>query len=47
MLDLIIRHARISGETQTLDIGCQDGRIVERAQRLDVPTREEIDAGGN
>ena len=47
MLDLIIRHARINGETQTLDIGCQDGRIVERAQRLDVPAREEIDAGGN
>ena len=47
MLDLIIRNARISGEKDTVDFGCQDGRIVERAHHLDAPAHQEIDASGN
>lgn len=46
MLDLIIRNARIVGETETVDLGCLDGRILERTGRLNDPAREEIDAGG-
>ena len=37
MLDLIIRNARIVGETETVDLGCLDGRITERTGRLDGP----------
>ena len=47
MLDLIIRNARIVGETETVDLGCLNGRITERTGRLDDPAREEIDAGGH
>lgn len=47
MLDLIIRNARIVGETETVDLGCLDGRILERTGRLNDPAREEIDAGGH
>lgn len=47
MLDLIIRNARIVGETQTVDLGCLDGRITERTGRLEGPARKEIDAGGH
>ena len=47
MLDLIIRNARIVGETETVDLGCLDGRITERTGRLEGPARKEIDAGGH
>ena len=47
MLDLIVRNARIVGETGTVDLGCLDGRIAERTGRLDGPAHQEIDAGGH
>ena len=47
MLDLIVRNARIVGETGTVDLGCLDGRIAERTSRLEGPARQEIDAGGH
>ena len=46
MLDLIIRNARLVDETETVDLGCLDGRITERQGRLDTPARDEIDAAG-
>jgi len=47
MLDLIVRNARIVGETGTVDLGCLDGRIAERTGRLDGPAHQEIDAAGH
>jgi len=47
MLDLLIRNAQLIDEKETVDLGCQDGRITERTPRLEAPAREEIDASGN
>jgi len=47
MLDLLIRNAQLIGEKETVDLGCQGGRITERTPRLEAPAREEIDASGN
>ena len=46
MLDLIVRNARLAGQSETVDFGCLDGKIKERQGRLDMPAREEIDAAG-
>ena len=35
MLDLIVRNARLAGQSETVDFGCLDGKIKERQGRLD------------
>jgi len=47
MFDLIIRNARIAGETETLqDIGCKDGKIVVVDGKIDGTAAEDYDAEG-
>ena len=46
MFDLILRNAH-SADGETLDIACQDGKIVACGPALDGRGLEEIDAGGN
>jgi len=44
-MDLIIRNARIRGRDKLLDIGIDNGKIVEISERIGVEAKEEIDAG--
>jgi len=47
MLDLIIRNARLAGDTEALkDIGCKDGKIVVVEHSLEAQAQEEFDAEG-
>jgi cytosine/creatinine deaminase len=45
MLDLMIRNARLEVDKPLVDIGVQDGKIVEVRQGLQAETHETIDAG--
>ncbi|MEH6404755.1 MAG: amidohydrolase family protein [Sneathiella sp.] len=47
MLDLIIRNARLAGDTENLkDIGCKDGKIVEVSGKIEGVGEAEYDAEG-
>jgi cytosine deaminase len=46
MLDLIIRDARLVHQTELVDIGIKNGRIVEISPSLDEESTEQIDARG-
>ncbi|GLQ05578.1 amidohydrolase family protein [Sneathiella chinensis] len=47
MLDLIVRNARLAGQTETLtDFAVRDGKIVEVAPKIEGEARSEYDAGG-
>jgi cytosine/creatinine deaminase len=46
MFDLLIKNGQ-TPDGDRVDIGCQGGRIVEIAGKLDGPSKQEIDADGN
>lgn len=47
MLDLIIRNARLAGDTTSLkDLGCKDGKIVEIKEAIEGAGIDEYDAEG-
>lgn len=46
-MDLIIRNANLAREPDLLDIGIENGRIVEISKKLDHKAKEEIDIHGN
>jgi len=46
MLELLVRRARLPSAPQTVDIACNDGKIVEMAPRIEANAAAEIDAGG-
>jgi cytosine/creatinine deaminase len=45
--DILIRHARLRGETQRMDIGIGDGKIISLAEELEDDAELTIDAEGN
>ncbi|KJE36698.1 cytosine deaminase [Thalassospira sp. HJ] len=44
--DLILKNANIANGQTGVDIACQNGRIVEIASHIDVPSVEVLDCGG-
>ncbi|MBC07519.1 amidohydrolase family protein [Thalassospira sp.] len=44
--DLILKNANIANGQTNVDIACQNGRIVEIASHIDVPSVEVLDCGG-
>ena len=46
-MDLVVRNARLRGESGTKDIAVRDGLVAAIGERLAVQAGREIDAGGN
>jgi len=46
MFDLIVKNA-VTPDGEACDIACHDGRIVDIAEKIDGPAKEQVEAGGN
>lgn len=46
-MDTIVRNARIRGKSKLLDIGIENGKISEVAEKINAPSNKEIDAAGH
>jgi len=46
MLDLLVRNVRIEGETTSVDVAVNDGKIVDRGLALDYGAAQEMDGNG-
>lgn len=44
--DLILKNANIANGPTGVDIACQNGKIIEIAEHIDVPSVEVLDCGG-